>query len=201
MASWLRGLIHRTTDGGRTGTLADSGIDKTGVAFVAPIRKCPGNNDVFVMGTNRVWRTDNFFNSAAPSWTANSPARAFPERGFNALNYPHTILSIAFAAGDRECNSYAYGARGGEVQLTRDGGRTWINLDPGKTLPARPINSLAFDPSAPDRLFAAISSFDEETPQTPGHIFRTDNAMAASPAWRNKSDQLRMCRLRMSHST
>jgi hypothetical protein len=184
MASWLRGQIHRTTDAGRTALQVDAGIDQTGGAFVAPVRKCPSNDDMFLTGTNRIWRTDNFFNSAAPSWTANSPPRPFPERGFNAINYPHTILSIAFVAADRDCNGYAYGTRGGEAQLTRDGGRTWINLDPGKTLPARPINSLAFDPSSPDRLFAAISSYDEETPLTPGHIFRTDNARAASPAWR-----------------
>jgi photosystem II stability/assembly factor-like uncharacterized protein len=183
MVAWIWGRIQRTTDGGRTGMSADDGIDKTGVAFVAPVRKCPARDDTFVTGTNRVWRTDNFFNSSAPAWTANSPARPFPERGFNALNYPHTILSVAFVAGDRECNTYAYGTRGGEVQLTRDGGRTWIDLDPTKALPARPINSLAFDPSAPDRLFAAISSFNEATPDKPGHVFRSDNAMSASPTW------------------
>ena len=184
MASWLRGSIHRTTDGGRTTLRVDAGIDQTGAAFVAPVRKCPAKDDVFLTGTNRLWRTDNFFNSAAPSWAANSPERRFPEVGFNALNYPHTILTIAFVAGDRGCNSYAYGARGGAVQLTRDGGRTWVDLDPAKALPARPINSLAFDPSAPDRLFAAISGYDEATPDKPGHVFRSDNALSASPTWR-----------------
>ena len=184
MASHLRASIQRTTDGGRTGIRADAGIDKTGAAFVSPIRMCPANDDIFLAGTIRLWRTDNFFTSSAPSWTANSPSRQFPERGFNQLNDPGPIVSIAFVASDRSCNSYAYGNKGGDVRLTRDGGTTWIDLDPAKTLPARPINSLAFDPSAPDRLFAAVSSYDEATPDKPGHLFRTDNAMAASPTWR-----------------
>jgi phosphatidylserine/phosphatidylglycerophosphate/cardiolipin synthase-like enzyme len=47
--------------------------------------------------------------------------------------------------------------RGGQVQLTRDGATTWRDLDPGRSLPARPVNSLAFDPTNPNVLFAAFS--------------------------------------------
>jgi hypothetical protein len=63
MGSWIWGAISRTTDGGKSSILADEGIDKTASAFVAPVRKCPSNENVFVTGTNRMWRTDNFFNS------------------------------------------------------------------------------------------------------------------------------------------
>jgi photosystem II stability/assembly factor-like uncharacterized protein len=183
MASQLRGLIQRTTDGGQTVLQVDGAIDKTGIAFVAPIEKCPANDDVFLIGTVRMWRTNNFFNSSVPSWTAISPARPFPGQGFHALNDPGTIHSIAFIEDDRECNSFAYGNRGGDVRLTRDGGATWIDIDPARSLPARTVNSLVFEPGNPNRAFAAVSSYDEATPGRPGHIFRTDNALSPSPTW------------------
>jgi photosystem II stability/assembly factor-like uncharacterized protein len=171
MTSWLRGLIQRTTDGGQSILQVDEQIDKTGVAFVAPIRKCPANDNVFLAGTVRIWRTNDFFGSAAPTWRANSPPRPFPSPGFNALNDPGTILSIAFVESDRDCNTYANGNRGGGAYMTRDGGTTWVDLDPSASLPSRPINSLAFDPTNANRLFAALSSYDEATPTKAGPHF------------------------------
>jgi photosystem II stability/assembly factor-like uncharacterized protein len=179
------GKIGRTTNGGQTWTVADAGIDTTGAASIAPIQKCLTNDDVFLTGTNRLWRTNSFFNSAAPSWSANSPAHPFQFP--RALAAPGTILSVAFAPSDPECNTYAYGNRGGEIQLTTDGGATWKNLDPGKNLPSRPINSIAFDPANPDVIFVALSSFDEGTPGKPGHLFTTVNARSDTPAWTNIS--------------
>jgi photosystem II stability/assembly factor-like uncharacterized protein len=181
MAGWLWGDIQRTTDGGRTVARADAGIDKIGAAFVAPVKKCPSNDDVFVTGTNRLWRTNDFFNSTAPTWFQNSPAHPYPIP--TALRAPGTVLSIAYAPSDTSCNTYAYGNRGGELSLTQNGGGTWANLDPGRTLPARPINGLAFHPASPATLYAALSSFDNGTPGKPGHIFKTTNAQAPSPTW------------------
>jgi hypothetical protein len=183
MATHTGAVTHRTTDGGRTSLQVDSGIDRTGAAFIAPTRKCPANDDVFVVGTYRIWRTNNFFNSAMPSWTPQTPARQFPTPGFNGLDDPGTVQSVAFVEGDRSCNSYAYGTRGGDVRLTRDGGNTWTDLDPTKALPARTINSIAFDPTNPNRAYLAVSSYDVATPTKPGHIFRTDNALSSSPTW------------------
>ena len=171
MASRGNARIHRSIDGGRTRPTADAGIDRTGTAFVAPIRKCPANDDVFLAGTTAIWRSNNFFGPSAPSWTVNS------------ANESSSILAIGFGEVDRNCSMYAYATRQGVVRLTRDGGTTWSDLDPAKGLPARPINSLAFDPTNPNRMFAAVSSYDIATPAKPGHIFRTDNALSASPAW------------------
>jgi photosystem II stability/assembly factor-like uncharacterized protein len=137
MAAGPWGDINRTLDGGKTGTPADAGIDKTSAAFVAPVRKCPRNDDVFVTGTNRVWRTNDFFSSVTPTWTPNGPPSTFP----NARQSSGTIQAIAFFSGDLSCNTYAYGNHSGQVHITRDGGRTWTNLDPNTTLPARPVNS------------------------------------------------------------
>src|SRR5262249_8427495 len=160
----------------------------TGAPFVAPVRKCPANDDVFLTGTNRVWRSDNFFSSERPSWTANGPPSSFPNP--NSIFYLGTIFEIEFVASDTTCSTYAYGNGGGQIQLTRDGGKTWTDLDPSKSLPPRSVNGLAFDPTNPNILYAALSSFDDATSGKPGHVFKTANALSASPTWVNVSPPL-----------
>src|SRR5262249_25060053 len=139
--------ISRTTDGGQTSIEADAWIDTTGHAFVAPLRKCPSNDDVFLTGSNRIWRTDNFFSASSPSWVPNGPGSSAP---------PGTILEIEFIASNSTCNSYVYGNRGGQAWLTRDGGKTWTDLDLGKNLPPRPVNGLAFDSTNSNILYVAL---------------------------------------------
>jgi photosystem II stability/assembly factor-like uncharacterized protein len=185
MLAHLWGVIFRSLDGGQTGTRVDAAIDKTGIAMVPPIRKCPGDDEVFLVGTNRMWRTNNFFTSTMPAWTPNGPPHAYQFPG--ALGAPGTILSIEFAPSEPSCNTYVYGNRGGEVHLTRDGGTTWRNLDAGRTLPARPINGLAFEPGNLNVLYAAFSSFDVATPGRGGHVFKATNALSDAPTWRNVS--------------
>jgi len=186
MAAQIFGTISRTTDGGQTAAAADGGLDKTGAAFVAPVRKCPRNDDVFLTGTNRMWRTNAFFTAPTVSWTPNGPAHPYPCP--TCFHAPGTILSIAFVASDASCNTYAYGNLGGQIQRTLDGGTTWVDLDPTQTLPARPVNGLAFDPSNSNILYAAFSSYADATPGKAGHVFKTANAMSRpaapdSPSW------------------
>jgi hypothetical protein len=159
-------------------------VDKTGAAMTPPLRKCPAIDDVMLFATYRIWRSDNFFSAAQPSWNAQTQERPFPAPATDSFTDPGVIHGLAFAAADRSCATYAYGTRGGQVRLTRNGGATWTDLDPARGLPARPINDLEFDPVNPDRAFAVVSSYDVATPNQPGHIFRTDNALSPSPAWR-----------------
>jgi len=107
-----------------------------------------------------------------PSWTINGQPS---DRS--------SILGITFLVGDRDCNTYAYVTATSVIRLTKDGGATWTDLDPSKALPARPVNSIAFDPTNANRAFVAVSSYDVATPTKPGHIFRTDNALSPSPTW------------------
>lgn len=183
MLAWIWGDINRTRDGGESVMRADAGIDKTGSAFVAPVRKCPHNDDVFLTGTNRLWRTDNFFAAAAPSWLANSPPSIQPNR----QGSPGTIQAIAYASADSTCATYAFGNYAGQIYLTRDAGRNWTDLDPGRVLPARRVNSLAFDPSNSNHVYVAFSGFNNSTPDKPGHVFKTTNAFASTVAWTNVS--------------
>ena len=173
------GPIYRTTDGARSVTRVDASIDKTGgAAFINPIRKCPTNDDVFLTGTTRVWRTDNFFTSSSPSWSPNGPSESAGSSGL--------IYAITFLPSDTNCGTYAYGTSNGEIRLTRDAGRTWVNVDPpNRKLPVRAINSIAFDPTAADTIYVALSSFNPAPPGKVGHIYKTTNASSAAPNWVN----------------
>lgn len=169
MASGV-GQIWRTTDGGKTASRVDAGLGAVGNA----VRKCPANDDVFLTSSTRLWRTDNFFNSSAPSWSANGPVETGP------------IYGIAFDATDATCNTYAYGASG-RAMLTRDGGATWVDLNPSKlVLPPFSVNGIAFDPTNRDTIYLAFSNFSPAS-LTPRHIYKTINASASQPTWVNIS--------------
>jgi hypothetical protein len=128
-----------------------------------------------------MWRSNNFFSASAPTWLANGPAYSVPS------SFAGSILSIAFSPSEPGCTSYAYGNRSGEVFLTRNSGASWTNLDSARTLPARAVNSIAFDPSSTATAYVALSSFDNATPGKPGHVFKTSNALDAAPTWRDVS--------------
>jgi hypothetical protein len=167
--------IRRTTNGGGSFIVADSGIDKTGVPFIARLEKCPANDGVFIAGTDNLWKSTNFFSAVSPSWSANGP-----EMGT-------AITALAFAPPDSTCGTYAFGTANGQLRLTFNGGSTWADIDPGNAVPNRAVTGLAFDPTNANILYVTLSGFDEGTPGQPGHVFKTTNALAASPTWVNVS--------------
>ena len=172
--------IFRTIDGFTTATRVDAAIDKTGgAAFIFPVRKCPSNDDVFVTGTTRLWRTDNFFNSSLPSWSPNGPSGTGATGGL--------IYAITFAASDTNCDTYAYGTSRSEIRLTRDGGRTWVDLNPNTAVPVLGINSIAFAPTNSDTIYLAVSAFNTQDRVISRHVYKTTNASATPPTWVNIS--------------
>ena len=62
-------------------------------------------------------------------------------------------------------------------------GRPGLTSIPRKHWRHVSINSVAFDPTNTNRLFVARSGYDDTAPNKPGHIFRTDNALASPPTW------------------
>jgi len=88
-----------------------------------------------------------------------------------------------FAASDVNSTTYAYGTDAGELQITKDGGANWTDLNSANAVPSRTVTGLAFDPTNPNVLYVSLSGFDEGTPNQPGHLFRTTNALAAIPQW------------------
>lgn len=170
------GEVNRTRDGGQSFSPAINGISEPVARFTAAVRKCPANDDVFLTGNTRLWRTNDFFSGANPTWSANGPANA------------GDVRAIAFAESDRDCKTYAFGTRSlgappGQIWLTTNGGGSWTNIA-GANLPSRTVNSLAFDPRNPNTLYAAYSNFVDPFGRN-GHVFKTTNALATSPAWTN----------------
>ncbi|MBI2867289.1 MAG: hypothetical protein HYX97_03005 [Chloroflexi bacterium] len=168
--------IRRTISGGDSFTAADSGIDKTGVPFIARFEKCPNNDDVFIAGTDNIWRSDNFFSGVSPTWSDNPSG-----------NFSSGVRPLALAPFDATCDTYAFGRKAGSLRLTSDGGSTWVNIDAGNAVPDRAVTDLAFDPTNSNVLYLTLSGFDEGTPGQPRHVFKTTNALAASPTRSNVS--------------
>ena len=167
--------IFRTLDGGQTIESADSGIDTTGVPFIARLKKSPVDDDIFIAGTDKLWKCTDFFSASSPSWLVNGPTM---NSGLSAL---------AFAASDLSSSTYAFGTANGQMRLTSNGGANWSDLDPANAIPNRYVTDLAFNPTNANVLYVSLSGFDQGTPSQPGHLFRTTNALAASPNWVNIS--------------
>jgi hypothetical protein len=176
--------VSRTLDGGRSFQTVQAGLDLTGAHFLMPLEKCPGNDDVVLVGTNRLWRTNHFFSAASPTWSVNADLGR--------------ILSIAFAGSDSSCSTYAFGTVGagtvsvgfsttgaGALHITRNSGTSWSDFDPGDAVPNRAVTGIAFAASDPNVAYVTLSGLDEGTPGKPGHVFKSTNALSGSPAWTN----------------
>lgn len=171
--------IFRTTDGGANGlfsfTAADSGIEPFNRPFIARFEKSPNNDDIFIAGTDNIWRCNDFFTAVNPRWTRNGPDMA------------GEITALAFAPSDTTSSTYAFGTDVGELHLTTNGGTSWINIDIANKVPNRTVTDLAFDPANASALCVTLSGFDDNTPGQPGHLFRTPNASSPNAIWSNIS--------------
>jgi hypothetical protein len=176
--------VRRTTDGGRSFQAVQAGLDLTGAHYLMPLKKCPGNDDVVLLGTTRLWRSNDFFTAASPTWSVNADLGR--------------ILTIAFAGSDSSCSTYAYGTVGagtvsvgfettgaGSLRITRNGGASWSDFDPNDGVPNRAVTGIAFAASDPNVAYVTLSGLDETTPGKPGHVFKSTNALSGSPAWTN----------------
>ena len=145
--------------------------DLTNAPFIARMRRHPSNENLVIAGTDKIWRTANFFSSAPglPSWSPNSP-----DLGPGAVY----ITALAFAPSDTTGQAYAYGTGKGQLAITYDGGAHWLDLDRNNLVPNRYVTQIAFDPQSSARLYVTLSGYDEGTPGQPGHVFYTDYAYA-----------------------
>jgi len=159
--------ILRTKDGGATFSPATSGLNTFNALLIAPFKKSPRNDDIFIAGTSILWKSTNFFSASNPSWFVNGPD----------LNEYHT--AVAFAPSDTNSRTYAFGTLNGNLNLTADGGANWkqINYFSGY------ISDLAFHPTNANILYITISSFNDVSVPPLGHLYRTTNAFAPSPTF------------------
>lgn len=159
--------ILRTKNGGASFSSATSGLNTFNALLVAPFRKSPNNDDIFIAGTSVLWKTTNFFAGTDPSWFVNGPN----------LNEYHT--AVAFAPSDTNSLTYAFGTLNGNLNVTADGGNTWTQIIYFSAY----ISALAFHPDNSNLLYITISSFNDPSVPPKGHLYRTTNAFAASPTF------------------
>jgi formylglycine-generating enzyme required for sulfatase activity len=179
-ASSQGGSIGRSLDGSHFHVVSDpiTGGPPFYTQFFTHFEKSPRNDDLVIVGTSQLWRSDDFFHGV--HWRQNSPII------YSGPN-PVPISAMAFAPSDTTGQIYAFGTEDGQLRITSNGGATWTDLDAGNAVPNRYVSGLAFGPADPNVLHVTLSGFDESTPGQPGHLFKTANALAASPTWANVS--------------
>jgi hypothetical protein len=161
----------------------------------------PGGCGHLIAGTTRVWETtaggnasmssSNWYITNNPS-TQNLTKQSLGNRSFiNQVKYSPKYQSVAIA-GTNDGNVWIGFNLGTGVANQAN----WVDVTAANApLPNRPILGIALDPSAAAANtpvgYAAVGGFDENTPATPGHVFRVDcNANCAAPVWQNKSGNL-----------
>lgn len=178
------------------GWTTPAGVPVDRLSFIFPYElykyDCPATGcQHLIAGSYRVWEsTTGGINSA--SWYPNSPdltKNTLADRSFiNQLSFAVSLSTTAIV-----------GTNDGNVQFGFNLGlgpntATWVNVTDGNTaLPNRPILDVTTDPINPLVGYAAVGGFDQNTPSTPGHVFRV--TCSASPncltfTWENKSGNL-----------
>ncbi len=151
--------IDRSTDGGNSFQPIFQPPEGEPVEFIAPLQMDPSNSSVLYAGTNRLYRTADSGNT----W---NPVSSDLTRSQGAA-----LTRIAVAPSD---SSIIYTtANDGTVARGANGSFGVIN---SATLPNRYATSVAVHPSNPSTVYVAYSGFNGSTPQTPGHVFRTNDA-------------------------
>jgi uncharacterized repeat protein (TIGR01451 family) len=146
-----------------------------------------------IAGTVRVWETITGAASSTVTWYVNSPANLTKQ----TLGNRSYINQLAFEPSSQ--NTVIVGTNDGNVQVGfgMGGGSntsTWVNVTGGNAvLPNRPILDVVFDAKTTTApvAYAAVGGFDQNTPTTPGHVYRvTCTANCGSFIWEDKSGNL-----------
>lgn len=170
------------------------GTDTLSFLFPFEIYKhdCPAATgcEHLIAGSNRVWESING-GLSTNDWYSNSPNLTK-----NTLDDRSYITQLAFSFSDE--NIAIVGTNDGNVWFGFDLGQgtadsaNWVNLTDNNTaLPNRPVLDVVTDPLNPLIGYAAVGGFDDNTPTTPGHVFRVVcNISCDSFTWENKSGNL-----------
>jgi len=157
-----------------------SAIDiKERFQWTFPIVFSPIDPQVLYAGSQRIWKTTNGGQSWAaisPDLTRHDPSTMGPSGGPITLDQTGvetyaTVFSIAPSRHD--INTIWSGSDDGFVQLTRDGGKTWMNVTP-KGLPefAR-VSLIEASPHKAGTAYVAANRY-QRNDRAP-YVFRTDD--------------------------
>ena len=168
-----------------------------------PAAGASGGCGHLIAGTTRVWETINGNTAStgtrAVTWyvtnnpiTANLTKGTLGNRSFiNQVKYSPKYQSVAIV-GTNDANVQIGFNLGTGTQAQAN----WVDVTGGNTvLPNRPVMGIALDPLPSDATlpigYAAVGGFNDNTPSTPGHLFRVVcTANCASFTWTDKSGNL-----------
>lgn len=143
------GNLFRSTDGGTTFTAAASGIaEGERSAFQAPIVFDPGDPDRLLYATQRIWESTDL----GASWQAIS--------GDLTAGPPAAVRALAIAPSDAS-RVYAL-TNDGRLQVSRDGGRSFVLAREGIPGWPRIQRQVAVDPLDADVVFVAETAFGSD---------------------------------------
>ncbi len=155
---------------------------------------CPSGTGCqrMLVGTMRVWES---LSGGIPntSWYANSPDLTKALANGSDLSI---INKVEHAANDATRAIVA--TNDGNVWMGRGLGQgrensaVWANVTGGNaTLPNRPVMDAQIHPSNTSIAYVGLAGFDQNTPTTPGHLYRlTCSSDCASFSWQNVSGDL-----------
>jgi photosystem II stability/assembly factor-like uncharacterized protein len=126
--------------------------------FYPPFVVDPNNAGVIYFASNYVYKTED----RGDSWFVISDA-------LNASDYG-SIKTLALAFSDPQV-LYA-GTTDGTIWVTTDGGESWNEVT-GGDFPQRGVTRIALDPADASVAYAVFGGFAAQTPDAPGHVFRT----------------------------
>ncbi len=147
------------------------------VVRTAPIAFSPVNPHLLFYGTNVVWESANLGHSwrrISPDLTRATwavPASVGVYRNRRSAKPARRGVVYALSPSPRNVNLIWAGADDGQIQVTRDGGRTWSNVTPPQLRPWAKVAALDAGHFSPQTAYAAINAFrlDDLRP----HIYRT----------------------------
>jgi len=153
---------------------------------------CPASTgcEHLIAGSNRVWETITGGLTGA-AWLPNSP-----DLTKGVLNDRSFINQLAFSFSDESIA--IIGTNDGNVWFGFELGQgvansaTWVDVTDGNSvLPNRPILDVVTGAENSLVGYAAVGGFDDNTPATPGHVFRVEcDSNCSSFSWTDKSGNL-----------
>jgi uncharacterized repeat protein (TIGR01451 family) len=157
--------------------------------FYIPVTLDPGNPNRLYLGTFRVYRTDNAktANAGDVLWHTISPDLTTGCSG-TAPNGARGCFISALGATAGAPALYV-GTLDGRIQFTADASvasPTWTLVNTG-VIPNRPVSAIAVDSSNYRVAYVAFNGFNDATPSTHGHVFKT---IDAGQTWTDVSGDL-----------
>jgi hypothetical protein len=134
--------------------------------FISPFKLCQQNPSVLIAGSRSLWRTVD----ATASWSPFGPSPLVAQGVY--------LSALAFAGSDPTCQTFFAGSTSGTVFRNTTSVANVVSISSG--LPGRGIQDIAVDPTNANVVFVGLAGYGP-------NVWKTTNALAASPTWSNVS--------------